>query len=388
MSGNKNIKGLELILDKIMRSIEISKNEIFEISESTRLEIENIKKQLTETMNKLAAVINDVDLTEMQYKRSRLHLAEVSKSFHRHKESDIKNAYDTAHSLQTKLAILRANEENLKSIRDNLQWQMRLQEKTIERAENLIGQLNVIFKYLQGDLLAVIESAQHRQLLGLKIIQAQEDERKRVAREIHDGPAQSMANVVLRAEIVERFLKQEDLSAVRKELKELKEIIRGSLEEVRRIIYNLRPMALDDLGLIPTLRKYLQDIQVTSKLKIDFLTTGKDLRLDPALEVAIFRIVQETITNVVKHARAKNAQVKLDFLHSGIDIAVRDDGIGFNVEEKQESAHFGILGMQERVNLLEGELRIDSKLNSGTTILINIPLKEKHEVGENGEGKN
>ncbi|WP_016696480.1 sensor histidine kinase, partial [Rhodococcus rhodochrous] len=156
-----------------------------------------------------------------------------------------------ANRIQVELSIYREREDNLKKRRNDLERQLRTLEETIERAEKLVTQMGVVLGYLTGDLSKVgeaLEEAKQHQLMGLKVIQAQEEERKRVAREIHDGPAQSMANVVLRSEIVEKMLKNERILEAQMELHELKEMVRLSLADVRRIIFDLRPMALDDLG--------------------------------------------------------------------------------------------------------------------------------------------
>ena len=141
-------------------------------------------------------------------------------------------------------------------------------EASVERAETIGSQMGVVLEYLSGELgqvTRIIESAKNRQMIGLKIILAQEEERKRIAREIHDGPAQMLANLVLRTEIVERMLMKQDFKMVQAEIVDLKGQVRSSLEEMRKVIFNLRPMALDDLGLIPTLRKYVQDFEVKQK---------------------------------------------------------------------------------------------------------------------------
>jgi len=135
---------------------------------------------------------------------------------------------------------------------------MRLKEayKTVEKADNLISQIGISLSYLTGDLENVslqIEDMKQKRLLGIRIIKAQEEERQRVAREIHDGPAQSMSNIVLKAEICERLV-DSDPEKAKDELRTLKSVVRDTLRDVRKIIYDLRPMSLDDLGLIPTLQ--------------------------------------------------------------------------------------------------------------------------------------
>jgi len=151
---------------------------------------------------------------------------------------------------------------------------MRLKEayKTVEKADNLISQIGISLSYLTGDLENVslqIEDMKQKRLLGIRIIKAQEEERQRVAREIHDGPAQSMSNIVLKAEICERLV-DSDPEKAKDELRTLKSVVRDTLRDVRKIIYDLRPMSLDDLGLIPTLQRYIETCREESGIKITF----------------------------------------------------------------------------------------------------------------------
>lgn len=168
----------------------------------------------------------------------------------------------------------------LKARRDELQKRVRNVENSVERAESIGSQMGVVLEYLSGELgqvSRIIESAKNRQVIGLKIILAQEEERKRISREIHDGPAQLLANLVLRTEIVERMLAKQEFKMVQDEIVDLKGQVRSSLEEMRKVIFNLRPMALDDLGLIPTLRKYVHDYEEKSKIRTIFETRGKSI---------------------------------------------------------------------------------------------------------------
>ena len=133
--------------------------------------------------------------------------------------------------------------------------------------------------------------------MGLRIIQAQEEERQRVARDIHDGPAQSMSNVVLKAEICERLFSV-DLDKARDELQKLKDIVRDCLKDVRKIIYNLRPMSLDDLGLIPTLQRLILTFRNDTGIEATFNKNGVFDDISPGISLTIFRIVQEALSNV------------------------------------------------------------------------------------------
>ena len=194
----------------------------------------------------------------------------------------------------------------------------------------------------------------------------------RIARDMHDGPAQSMANLVLQAEILERLISR-DPQLVVNELADFKDGVRGVLDETRRLIFDLRPMTLDDLGLVPTLRKFTKDFEMgglTTSLRV----IGEETRLPGALEPTLFRIIQEAMNNARKHARAKNVEVVVAFQPHAVSAIVRDDGIGFDVaaaEGRVDSGkHLGMISMRERAELEKGRLEIRSQIGKGTEVRV------------------
>lgn len=369
------------IFTNAIHVMEDSKYQIYEVCESARCELQALEKELDHVLAQTYQVIQEVDKLELDYRHARIRLTDVSREFNRYGEQDIKKAYERATLLQLQLATLSEQEKHLKLRRDDLQMRVRNVEKNIERAETIASQMNVVLEYLSGDLnhvTRILESAKNRQLLGLKIILAQEEERKRIAREIHDGPAQSLANIVLRTEIAEKLLVKEDYTLVKTELSDLKGQVRSGLEEIRKIIFNLRPMALDDLGLIPTLRKLTQDFEEKLKIRTTFDVFGKELRLSSSMEAAIYRLVQEALSNVQKHAEATRVNISISYTHDQLDIVVKDNGKGFNLRTNEglneDSTHYGLMGMYERVELIEGSINIQSEVGKGTEIKIAIPL--------------
>lgn len=387
------VEAIDRIIKNAIQVMEDSKYQIFEISQNARNERDLLEKELQDLIEEISRTIVKVDDLERKYKLARVRLTEVSKDFFRFREDDIKSAYEMATSFQLDLTIFREKENHLKSRRNELHRRIKNSEKTIERSETLGSQMNVVLEYLSGDLnqvTRILESAKNRQMLGLKIILAQEEERKRIAREIHDGVAQSMANVVLRAEIAERMIGKQEYNVVKEEISDLKGQVRSGLEEIRKIMFNLRPMALDDLGLIPTLRKYTQDFEEKTKIRTRFDMIGNEKRLPSAMEVAIYRLVQEAFSNVVKHAKATFLSLEISFQKHMVKVTVKDNGVGFLVSKermKTDGTGYGLIGMKERVDLLEGRLEIKSKLNVGTIITLLIPIsmdngKEKIHVDD------
>lgn len=376
------VEQIDRVIQNAISVMEDSKVQVFEICEVARRELLSLNQELENVLQETTTTIDKVDRLERDYRLARIRLTEVSRDFVRFNEQDIKSAYEKATQLQLDLMVYREKEHYLKTRRDELQMRVKNVEVSIERADTINLQMSVVLDYLSGDLnqvTRILESAKNRQMIGLKIILAQEDERKRIAREIHDGPAQSLANLVLRTEIAERLLDTRDLDLVRTELIDLKMQIRTGLEEIRKIIFNLRPMALDDLGLVPTLRKFVQDFEEKTRIRAVFETVGKDKRLPSAMEAAMFRLVQEAYNNALKHAQPTFVSLEMTFQENTIQMVITDNGVGFHVDGAQSRAkthtHFGLIGMQERVELLQGTLDIESVVGQGTKIQIHVPIK-------------
>jgi two-component system, NarL family, sensor histidine kinase DegS len=370
-------KTLDEIINKMIDTVGDSKDEIFRISEQCRQDFETLTQELSSVKQSVHKVINDGDLLEGKVRQARNRLSEVSRNFERFTELEVREAYEMAHQLQMDLTINRQQEKQLRDRRDDLERRLIGISETIERAEHLVSQISVVMSYLMSDLKQmgeVLEDAKAKQDFGLKIIEAQEDERKRLSREIHDGPAQMLANVMMRSDLIERVYRDRGGEEALLEVRSFKKMVRSALYEVRRIIYDLRPMALDDLGLVPTLRKYLQTIEeYHDKSRIEFVNIGLERRLPPKYEVALFRLIQESVQNALKHANAKDIIVRVEITKSAVNILVKDNGVGFDVLKRNQES-FGIMGMEERVELLDGEISIDSKIGNGTMVMIHVPL--------------
>ncbi|MFC4023864.1 sensor histidine kinase [Oceanobacillus longus] len=368
-------KALDHVIDEMIEVVENSKDEIFNISEEARKEHEHLVFELKETKEKVLRHIENGDQLEEKVRFSRQRLAEVSKYFERYSEADIREVYENTHLMQTNLAMLRQEEKVLRDKRDELERRLITLSQTINRAEGLAGKISVILTYLQDDFRQVnemIENAKEKQEFGLKIIEAQEDERRKISREIHDGPAQMLANILLRSELMERTVKSGSVDQAIAEIRSVREMVRSSLYEVRRIIYDLRPMALDDLGLVPTIKKYVDNISDYNKITIDFTVFGEERRLNQKYEIAFFRLMQESIQNAIKHSAASLIQVKLEIRRDSLTMLIKDNGKGFDLSVKRDKS-FGLIGMRERVEMLEGQLNIQSAIGKGTIITIKVP---------------
>lgn len=377
-----DIASLDVIFNRMLETITSSKDDVFIISEQSRRNFEEMQQELEVVRHEIKIIIDESDNLEKLLQLSRQRLVVVSKSFNNHSEEQIRAAYENTSNLQLKVSLCREREKQLRDKRDDLERRLRTLYDTIERADHIVNQVNVVINFLTTDLKnvgAALEQAKIKQDFGIRIIAAQEEERKRLSREIHDGPAQMMANVLMRSNLIDRTFREKGADAALKEINDLKISVRNALSEVRRIIYDLRPMALDDLGIDPTLKKYLSTImEYNPGVEIQFLSYNNERRIPSDYEVAVFRLVQESVNNALKHGKPNLIIVKLEWLVDEINVVVKDNGVGFDTEGVREGS-FGIIGMKERIDLLKGSLKISSSIGKGTTILMKIPLPVKNE---------
>ncbi|MHB1651968.1 MAG: sensor histidine kinase [Desulfitobacteriaceae bacterium] len=359
------------ILTNTLKVIETGKEEIFLIAESTRTETQRLAIELAQLRNDITQTITQVDQQHKVERCARQKLMEVSRDYKRYSEKEMMAAYELAKDSQVQLQLLQAREVQLRSRRDEIERSLRQMLTTIERAENLMTQVNLAINLLQGGITEISQSlnSEQRQEIGLRVIRAQEEERRRVAREIHDGPAQTLANIVLRLEIAEKLL-EINSNRAKTELKDLKTLVRSNLQDIRRIIFDLRPMALDDLGIVAAMAKYLENFQATYGIQSELLVEGRAKRLQPTMEVAMFRLIQECMSNVAKHSQSGQTLIAIQFQDDWINTRITDYGQGFNVIEALEKPgeHFGLIGMRERVEMFSGRFSIQSSPGKGTTV--------------------
>jgi two-component system sensor histidine kinase DegS len=170
-----------------------------------------------------------------------------------------------------------------------------------------------------------------------------------------------------------------DIDQVAVEIQSLKGYVRQSLENIRQIIYDLRPMSLDDLGLIPTLQRYISDFEEETSIDILYKTSHSMANISSIISLTVFRVVQECLSNIKKHSQAKSARVIIEFLYDKLNLVISDDGIGIESDNIKPdrfdfSQNFGLLSIKERVELLKGNFEMVSIPNQGTRIFVSLPL--------------
>ncbi|MDD3927227.1 MAG: sensor histidine kinase [bacterium] len=210
-----------------------------------------------------------------------------------------------------------------------------------------------------------------------KVISLQEEERRRIARDLHDGPVQNIANIVLRLDLCEQLLKKSPAS-LPDELSELKSIARSCLDEVRKFIYDLRPMALDDLGFASAMRQYIKEFSKRTGIGIDANISSSLPRLKSDYELAMFRIAQEALNNVYKHSDAGKASIDVNSSNGMIILCIQDNGKGFKLDETLKTLStkqkFGLVSMRERAELLGADIDISTSPGKGTSVTLTVKV--------------
>jgi signal transduction histidine kinase len=204
----------------------------------------------------------------------------------------------------------------------------------------------------------------------LRVVTAQEAERRRLARELHDETGQALTSILLGLRAVEEAHGEADM---RDALASVRELVRSTLQDVRRLAVELRPSALDDFSLVPALERLTSSFATQTGIDVDLEATLPGARLPSEVETALYRLVQEALTNVVKHARASRVSVVLTRKGDAVSVVVEDDGVGFEAA-RARSEGLGLVGMRERVALLGGRLAIESRPGAGTTFVAEVPV--------------
>lgn len=275
----------------------------------------------------------------------------------------IPSAFENALEAQQRLFLMRGNVEKLQSDRYHLQEQQKMLEKIKEEINRGITEIEA-------------SRASFDSVEGIEmIIQAQEAERQRLSRQMHDGPAQSLSNFILQTEIAMRLF-DIDAKKAKEELESLKSSATQTFQKVRDFIFELRPMMLDDLGLLPTLKRYVDALQTTPGVTFQLTINGMERRLQPYLEVMIFRAVQELLNNAIRYSQANQIQIQITLTETDIEVQVVDNGKGFDPDIIQKNTTMGLKVIRDRVDLLGGTFLINSQIGKGSKIKITLPIVE------------
>ena len=408
---------LKKILSNTIETIEDNKTQIFGIYETAKDEVAQSRKVLEDLKFQARQTIERVDALAVQEQQAKQELVTVSSNFSDYSEERIKERYDAVKEVQVALAVERDKEKSLREQRDKLELRLRRLMLMLQQAEHLALAIGSVLSYLSTQVSGVLwkmEAVQKDKLVGARIIKAVEEERYRMSRELHDGPAQDLANLIFQTSICEKLVDY-DPEEAKKNLQVMRQEVRDCLSAVRQVIFDMRPMALDDIGLAAALQQLVSKLEARGVVAADFQLDGKPVQLSKYVEIAAFRIA-----NVAHHAGTKMARVRVLYTKTALSILVEDNGKGFDPEAPvpaeepigredgateaaaegeapqmlPEMSHFGLVNMQERAKIIGAEFSVTSKPGKGTRVHLRIPyqkedvaVRQKKASGKAGEKK-
>jgi two-component system sensor histidine kinase DegS len=288
---------------------------------------------------------------------------------------DIRDKYNEAIDARFRLATMRGQLEKFQTNYENMEHEQVLLTK-------ILGQFQGVDVLDSGDD-EISDPATRSTANIVRIVEAQEEERQRLAHQMHDGPAQSLTNFILQAEICQRLFDRNPERAG-EELSVLKENASITFQKVRDFIFDLRPMMLDDLGVIPTIRRYVESFKEKNDIETALEIMGDERRLESHREVMVFRAVQELMGHARDYAMASRLQIKLDISGNVVKIAIQDNGRGFDAEaifSESEDVHLddarsrGVINLRQRFELVGGTMSVQSSESEGTSIRLELPAQ-------------
>jgi two-component system, NarL family, sensor histidine kinase DegS len=273
---------------------------------------------------------------------------------------EIRAGYDSALDAQQRLFQMRGQLEKLQSDHNHLE---RYKEMLV-RLKGTIGK----------DGSGMGGKGDRGGMSGVELlVNAQESERQRLSRQMHDGPAQALSNFILQTEIAMRLF-DIDPAQARNELNNLKIAAMSTFQKVRNFIFELRPMMLDDLGLVPTIRRYADSFKEQSGAEVNLIVSGNERRLESYLEVMVFRSMQELLSNAVHQNQASVVKIQVDLGDSQVRLSLDDNGKGFDTDSLAKESNLGLKLIKDRVEMLGGNFDIDTAPGKGARVTLTIPL--------------
>ncbi len=343
--------------------------------------VENLTAEMKRVRDKLAELKIQIDQTQLVVDREQqrnndvfTELRAIQDNIDTVPRQDIRQKYDEAVEARFRLTTMRGQLEKFVSTREQLEREQSLLRDMLQRMQGI----DILPAAGSGD-----EAKESGKALNIvRIIQAQEEERQRLARQMHDGPAQSLTNFILQAEICQRLFDRSPARAA-EELDNLKTVAGVTFQKVRDFIFDLRPMMLDDLGVVPTVRRYVDSFREKNDIEIKLDIFGDERRLATHREVMIFRGIQELLVLSRDYASPTEISVRLDIGNTVVKIAVQDNGRGFDVEAAlggedgyQDPRAQSLVTLKEKFELIRGTVSIVSSETEGTLVRMELPVND------------
>ncbi len=329
-------------------------------------ELEQSKRALNEV--NLMLEQSQVELSKLTQRNTAItgHLQKIQTDFENSPKTEIRMAYNAALDAQQRLLVMRSQLEKLQSEQTQLNHLIQI----LGSVKNTFSSTDKSISGLGNQATAAILEM---------VIDAQESERQRLSRQMHDGPAQTLSNFILQAEITNKYF-DIDQNKAKEELSNLKNAAMSAFTQVRNFIFDLRPMMLDDLGLLPTVKRYTESFKEQTGVDVNLAVYGQERRLEPYLEVMVFRALQELLRNAVLHNQETpgklQVEVQMTIDDKNIRVNVNDNGKGFIPGEITQTHGLGLKLIRERVEMLGGTFEIDSSPGQGCNVSLQVPCLE------------
>ncbi len=338
--------------------------------ENCRQAQKKVSSDLREVEMLIEQTTSEVERFTQANARSVSRARQIEKTFDTVPREDIKHTYNSLVENQRRLFTMRGQLEKLESDKKHLVRLHDLYDNILESAEQ--EDVETIGAGEDGEATITPQS------LVISIIESQEQERLRLSRQMHDGPAQSLTNLVLQAEICERLFDR-DPNRARIELGELKESVVNAFQQVKGFIFDLRPMMLDDLGLNPTLKRYTEGITESGFTGLKLNISGQDRRLALYKEVTIFRVIQALIHIGRVQSHANTIKLSTELTDDELRVIFEDDGKGFEIDgglESSDAQQLNLSTLRDRIEMLGGKIRFESAPERGLQVMFSVPAPE------------
>jgi two-component system, NarL family, sensor histidine kinase DegS len=371
------ITALQHAIDGTLSAISDGRGQVQIIAEGIVDEVKMLEGQFEAVRQECVQAIDQVETLQLESIAARERLMIVNRHISKYSEADMKEAYDKAQTLQVQLGQWREREAQLRYRRDDIARRLKSLRVTAYHAEVLTLKLDHASDYLTvefHEMASVLRLAETQTALGFQMIQMQEEERRSLSQRLHDGPMQSLASVAMRLQATQSPSSD---SASQKDIRDRLNMVIG---EIRQVVFDLRPPLLDDLGLVPTLKRYAQQWAETRLTTVRIHLVGLEATLSATEKVVIFRSVQEAFSNIANHAKAEDVDITLTYGSDRLVVHVDDNGQGIPETDWMKWVEDGKLGLtvcRQRLSILGGTLDVERIEPQGTKVTISLPFTRR-----------
>lgn len=270
--------------------------------------------------------------------------------------------------------------QELKEEQKELELHLKKKKKEYHNCQKKIEELSAVMKDIKDKMKEKSTVPMDDEVYRLTLLETQENERQRISRELHDSTVQNLTSLVHKSELCGKLVDMDPIRC-KLELNTMSKTLREIINDTRQMIYDLRPMSFDDIGLDVTIERALEKLENSELKKIDFFVLGEPYSIKPVIGITLLRIIQEACSNAIKHAHASLIKVVLEYGKNKVSVRIEDDGDGFDSSHidtfsQNDNSGFGLSMMKERAYLLSGNINIVSKIKCGTQISVEVPIVE------------